>query len=310
MLSSYPVRQFSPWQQAIIGTFVAEEGGSQMRVVYLDMLFLTSFLIQYLLLRATGTFSGLPFKRKRLALSALAGAVYATVFYLRPPPSGPLLFLHLLFGALFVWLGFGFESARNFRKRLLTFFLLALVFAGGVVGLSLAGAVARIDFKTLLVSILICYGGISLFFSGAARHGGRLGETVPIRIAKGKREVRFQALLDSGNTLKDPISNAPVLIVEPDSVRAILPGASAGILRGENLKNPSAVLEDLRLAGEHRGYRLIPYRALGIEHGLLLGFRPERIWVLEKERKDLLVALSPVELSEGAGYCALIGTLN
>ena len=64
-----------------------------------------------------------------------------------------------------------------------------------------------------------------------------------------------------------------------------------------------------RLAGRGGGlrFRLLPYRAVGVECGLLLAVRVDRARVGTEDYGSILVALSPTPVSDGGGYQALIG---
>ena len=63
--------------------------------------------------------------------------------------------------------------------------------------------------------------------------------------------------------------------------------------------------------GEWRGrFRLLPYRSVGVDRGLLLALRVDRAVFDGVERGPLLVALSPTPVSDGGGYRALVGPLD
>jgi stage II sporulation protein GA (sporulation sigma-E factor processing peptidase) len=59
-----------------------------------------------------------------------------------------------------------------------------------------------------------------------------------------------------------------------------------------------------------RRFRLLPYRAVGVAHGLLLAVRTDKAVLGDRELKGLLVALSPTPVSDGGGYQALMGDLE
>jgi stage II sporulation protein GA (sporulation sigma-E factor processing peptidase) len=65
-----------------------------------------------------------------------------------------------------------------------------------------------------------------------------------------------------------------------------------------------------RLAKEANGikFRLLPYRAVGVDCGMLLAVRMDRILVTGEVLHNQLVALSPTPLSDGGGYSVLIGS--
>ena len=54
-------------------------------------------------------------------------------------------------------------------------------------------------------------------------------------------------------------------------------------------------------------WRLLPYRAVGVEHALLLAVRVDNARVAGEDYGPILVALSPTPVSDGGGYSALIG---
>ena len=71
---------------------------------------------------------------------------------------------------------------------------------------------------------------------------------------------------------------------------------------------PAQALSRLN-TGEFRGrFRLLPYRAVGVECGLLLAIRPDSVWLEGQERSSMLVALSPTPVSDGGSYRALVGS--
>lgn len=292
-----------------------------MRVIYVDTLFFLNMAVNYLLLLGTGHFSGLPFKRRRLFLSSLLGAAYAVLACMNGFEMLNSVFFKAVSGAVMVFAGFGCDSLKNFGKRLVLFFLVSAVFGGGVFAAYIAGGgtpsgfgegmlYTRISLKVLIISVAACYGLVSIFFGGAGRHGAFGRETAEVRVRSGGREAVFSALVDSGNTLRDPVTGTPVLIAEPEAVRPVLPPAIRGLFDRSSVKSPSELMEVLSGTEYAVRFRLIPFRAVGTESGLLIAFRPDRIEIAGKPAKGMLIAFSPNELSEGAGYCALVGAVK
>ena len=56
-----------------------------------------------------------------------------------------------------------------------------------------------------------------------------------------------------------------------------------------------------------RGARLVPYRAVGVECGVLLAVRSRSVKADGRPLGGLLVALSPTPVDDGGAYQALIG---
>jgi stage II sporulation protein GA (sporulation sigma-E factor processing peptidase) len=288
-----------------------------MRVIYIDALFFLNLAVNYLLLLGTGHFSGYPFSRRRLLVSALFGAAYAVLACM---PD--FTFLNSVAAKAFsavsmVYIGYGYGDIRSFGKRLLLFLLVSIVFGGGVFAAYIAGGgtpdsfndgiiYARIPLKVLVISILVCYGIVSIFFGGAGRHGAFSRETAKVRVRYDDRENCFTALIDTGNTLRDPVTGAQVIVAEPEAVKAVFPAEIRGLIDRESVRDPAALMEVLATTAHAVRFRLIPFRTVDTECGMMIVFRPDCVEIGGKKKKRILVALSPVGISEGAGYCALV----
>ena len=103
------------------------------------------------------------------------------------------------------------------------------------------------------------------------------------------------ALLDTGNSLFDPVSGMEVMVVSAHALSPVFadyPGLAA--CPAVELVERAARFPEL--AGR---FRLIPYSAVG-GAGLLAAFRPDALTVGGETRAELLAAVSP-EL-QGDGY--------
>ncbi|MDL2274145.1 sigma-E processing peptidase SpoIIGA [Oscillospiraceae bacterium OttesenSCG-928-G22] len=290
-----------------------------MKTIYVDTLFLINGIINYLLLLTAAQLSGYPYRRFRLVLAALFGGVYAVVCLFPATLFFSGVLFRVLSGALMVAIAFGEHPLRVFLRRCVLFFIVSFLFGGGVLALYIAtgrelflqgGSIyVPVSVKTLLIATGICYAIVSLFLRGSFRHGKKDGEIVAVSLELEGKTCTFQALRDTGNTLCDPLTNHPVLVAEASAVLPLFSGDARKILASNALNDAPGALEKLAGAGEGRRFRLLPYRAVGTESGMLLAFRPDRAEVAGKPVPALLVALSPSELSEGAGYSALAGVL-
>jgi stage II sporulation protein GA (sporulation sigma-E factor processing peptidase) len=98
-----------------------------------------------------------------------------------------------------------------------------------------------------------------------------------------------------------------VLVAEPERRQDSAPAHLRPLLDRRALAQPAETLEALSLLGESSRFRLIPYRSVGRDCGLLLAFRTDSALVGGRRRENLLVALSPNPISDGGGYTALAG---
>lgn len=269
-----------------------------MEVVYIDEVFALNALVDYLLLLCAAKLAGEPFRRLRFALAALAGGLYAAGAVL--PGWGflthPLYKLAAAVGMVLVAYG----GSRRLLRLTMVFFGVAAAFGGGVLALQLLwGAPRALDLPTVLLCSAGCYVFLSLIFQRTARHGG--GELAKAELELAGRRCRLTALVDTGNTLTDPATGRPVMVAEGDRLGALFPPGE-GPEPGE-LDDPVSALERRR-GGR---WRLLPYRAVGVEHALLLAVRVDSAKVAGEDYGPILVALSPTPVSDGGGYSALIG---
>ena len=125
---------------------------------------------------------------------------------------------------------------------------------------------------------------------------GKIGskKMIPIELETNGKIVRCTALQDTGNTLKDPLTGEPVLVVASDI------GQQLTGLTQEQLRNP---VESVMLLP---GLRLIPYRAVGTRSGFLLAQKFSNVRVGTR-RGSALVAFAPERLSMDGEYQALTG---
>lgn len=285
---------------------------TEMTVVYIDSLFLLNWIVDYLLLLATARLSGEIIRRLRLALGAALGALYAAATFF--PGMGFLGHPACRLGSAVLMILCSFGGSRRLLRVTLVFFGLACAFGGGILaigllvgrGLSLRNGIlySAMDLKLILLSAAFCYVLLTLFFQRAARHSRR--ELRRSILTLGDKQIVLTALMDTGNTLADPVSGRPVMVAEGEKLQSFLPEK----IGREQLRDPVSAMECLSDTGEGRRFRLLPYRSVGVECGMLLALRVDRVQVGEEDYGSMLVALSPNLVSDGGGYNALVGTLG
>jgi stage II sporulation protein GA (sporulation sigma-E factor processing peptidase) len=200
-----------------------------------------------------------------------------------------------------------FGSEKGLLKNTCLFFISSAALGGAVFAVGYFGSggteygqgglYERLDTRVVFIIILLSYGIISVVTDRIFSHAGV--ELVPVEIVARGKKLQLTALVDTGNTLTELGNNRPVLIAEGEVCRALL---SPDI----QVEKP---IEALRILNENnvKGFSLLPYRAVGVPHGLLLAMRAEEIRLGKKTVKNMLVALSPTPVSDGGGYHALIG---
>ena len=287
-----------------------------MTVIYVDTLFLLNALVDYLLLLAAARLAGEPLRRLRFLAGAALGGLYAAALFL----PGLAFLAHPLcrLAAAALMLVTAYGGSRRLLRQGLLFLALTCAFGGGVVaigllgnrGLTLGNGVfySPLDLKTVLLSAAGCYGVLTLVFRRIGRHTAAGGELVSARLTLGERAVTFPALVDTGNTLADPVSGRPAMVAEGEAAAGLFPPDHRP--ERADLLDPAGGLARLGTGEWRRRLRLLPYRAVGVDRGLLLAVRADGLELDGKAWGPVLVALSPTPVSDGGGYRALIGPME
>ena len=256
--------------------------------VYLDLVVLLNFAVNYGLLRMTAQLTGARAGPWRLGAGAAVGALYAGACVL--PGLGFLAGNLWRVGFLGVMVTAAFGLGRQQLRQGFLFLGLSLALGGLALCLRLR------SFWALVLGVgtlaLLC----RLFLRGGMGHAGQL---VPVSIALGSKRVQLTALRDSGNTLSDPFSGQGVLVAQYDTAERLLP-----ICR-DQLRDPGKALEALHAQAPAVKCRLIPYRAVGAG-GLLLAVQCDQVTIGGKPAGPL-VAFAPDRLSAAGEYEALTG---
>ena len=119
------------------------------------------------------------------------------------------------------------------------------------------------------------------------------------------RKSQVLALFDTGNTLRDPITGRPAVVVEWEVLAQLFPEdcrPDAGALA-----DPVRWVQRLDRDDWKGRFRLLSYRSVGVEYGLLLAVRTDWIEVNGVRWEGILAALSPTPVSDRGRYRALVG---
>ncbi len=124
------------------------------------------------------------------------------------------------------------------------------------------------------------------------------------------KNIKVISMVDTGNMLKEPISNIPVIVVEHSCFDGIIPKEILdnidNILGGDF----SGISKDIQNEYIPK-LKLIPFTSLGKQNGMLLGLKPKslKIEYLEevKNVEKVIIGLYNKKLSKNSEYKALIG---
>ncbi len=270
-----------------------------MQTIYIDILLCINLIVNFLLLSAAAFCTHENTPVKRLLLGAAVGAVGSLTILLPPMPFLASAAVKTAVGAATVFSAFGRTSIRKFLK-LCGVFLTATFFFGGIVAavwflltpkdLFMKNGVVYLNISPvmLIMTTALSYGAFRLFnrFSGRVR----IEESVCIlTVRRGSEYMRVPAKIDTGNTLCEPFSGCPVIVVGRETARAIIP---------VQLKEYETVTT-LRYRQEVSGVRFVPFTSVG-GRGILPCFKADEVFINDAPcSKCVYVAVCEEERIQG-----------
>lgn len=293
-----------------------------MPIIYIDVLFVVNLIINYILLRACCIFSGLKLNKYRVVLGAFVGACYAVLIFF---PNFSVIYstiCKMLISMLIVAVSFPFYSVRSYIKALLIFYIVSFGFGGCVLGIfyfsdvgAKLGAVYsngvlyfNLPWTILALSGTIFFIAVKLFafFSGKVYRGHNLRKK--LYLSFGEKSAEITALLDTGNSLVDPVSLSPVIIVEYKLLKNLFNDDIKQALDRIGCDNITWIMSDVAEKGLPA--RLIPFSSLGKDNGMLIGFVPDRAEIRDdcgvKVLGKCVIGLYDRPLSKDRSYGALL----
>ncbi len=280
------------------------------QVIYIDVLLCVNLLINYVILILEANLLNLRIKRKRLILSALIGSFYSIFIFFDQINLLLSLFIKLLMSITIILIAYGFINTRSFVKSIVTFYFINFIF-GGIIfciwyfispkGIFIKNGIVYFDISPILLilSTVVIYFSIKIYqyFLGESD----LHDSVcDLEILNKGRIVKLFAKVDTGNSLKEPFSNKPVIVAEYESLKDILPPEVKNYIQDN--------VEDWTAKGKKTSLlRVIPYSTVSGE-GLLPAFIPEKVTIKYKNKtyiKETFLAISKRNLFLG-DYKALV----
>lgn len=205
-------------------------------VIYVDVLFVVNFFINFLLLQITAKLTKKDSKLYKLIISSCLGGLYSFIILLNELPSYIVVLSKLLVAAVMVLIAFKFYRLSSFLKAVLVFFFSSLIILGVVVGVYFAtktdliainnsSVYFNISARGLLLSASLSY-VLSCVIIRFYNRSLSKNEFYSLEIYNNNEEVKLNALVDTGNKLREPFSNNPVIIVDSEKCKKIVGSAN------------------------------------------------------------------------------------
>jgi stage II sporulation protein GA (sporulation sigma-E factor processing peptidase) len=289
--------------------------------VYGDIILLENLIMNFIILFCTAKLLKHKYSWFLLAIAAFIGAIYALGSYVAYFEYFYTPFMKIIFSVLIITIAYLPHHIRDFAKLISVFYITSFVFGGAAFGLFYFlnglkyisyGTFYIKDFpvKTLVVSIVIAYFVVKFSWGFVQNRVRREKIITEIMILMDNRKVTIMALVDTGNALNEPLTNAPVVVVEYASIKELLPKDVQGIFEKDNQNDFNIIAHIMSNSDLITRFRVIPFKSLGKENGMLLGFKPDEVQLTENNKlqsiKNIIIGIYNKKLSNDGEYSALI----
>lgn len=254
-----------------------------MQIIYPDVLFLVNFCMDFIALYLSGIFIHARKNKKQIAISAFIGGVFSVLMLLLDTKGLIGILLGVCLPVLLCYVAYGIEIVGwRFCRLIIIFYVVSLLMGGAITAFyNFLYDFFRYDRNQIiyeknrilifLILSLLC-SALIYFFAHIFNFDASVVKCDISVYFSGKSKT-FSALVDSGNLLRDPFSNASVIIMNISSAENFLPEHMYRFFKkwdGE---------EEICADQNCVSLRFIPCNSLGGKK-LLVGYRPDKVEIL------------------------------
>lgn len=288
--------------------------------IYIDVVLIENLIMNYIILFTTGLILKLKIQSIRILIASLLGAIYSILAYTGVLKIYASFLLKIVLSILIVYIAFNPQNVKKMWKDLLIFYLTSFVFGGAAFALIYIVKPQDIimknglflgtyPLKTVMLGTVIAFAVIIAAFSIVKSRISQKDMFCEIETKINNKIVKTRAMIDTGNMLKEPITNTPVVVVEHTLLYECIPKEILdnleNIIGGDFEKVPEQIKEKYISK-----LKLIPFSSLGKQNGMLLGIKPEYIKIIKEEeeiKKNVIIGIYNKSLTKKGEYRALMG---
>ena len=288
--------------------------------IYIDVIIVENLIMNYIILYATGTISKVKISYLRIFCSSLIGAIYAITEYTFKLNIYSNIIIKTILSVIIIYVAFNPQNIKKMCKQLIIFYVTTFTFGGIATyliyvlkpqniiiknGMYVGTYVLKVIFIGAIVGTII----LAIAFKMTKNKLTKKDMICKVKIKLNGKEETVEAMVDTGNMLKEPITGTPVVVVERTSLYELLPkeilNNTESILGGDFEKIPEEIKNEYVPK-----LKLIPFASLGKQNGMLVGIKPEKIEVINEqteEEKNAIIGIYNKSLTKRGEYKALIG---
>ena len=220
-----------------------------------------------------------------------------------------------------IYISFAPKNIKEMAKMLVFFYFVSCVFGGAALGVIYMVNSGKISIQngiivgnytlvTVFLGVIVAFVIILLAFRFVKAKISKKDLYCNIIIKINQKRIRTKAMIDTGNLLKEPITNIPVVVVESKLLFKTIPNEILenieNILGGDLEKIPENIKNEYMSK-----LKVIPFSSLGKQNGMLLGLKADGIEIEEennvKNVDKVILGIYNKRLSKKDEYGALLG---
>lgn len=288
--------------------------------IYIDVVLIENLIMNYIILYATGIILKLKINHIRIIIASLLGAIYSIIAYVESLKIYSNIILKIILSILIVYVAFNPQNIKKMWKEVVIFYLTSFIFGGVAFALIYVVKPQNIlmrnglflgtyTLKTVMLGAIVSFVIIVIAFKIIKTKISKKDMFCNIEIKINGKKIKTIAMIDTGNCLKEPITNTPVVVVEHTLLSECIPKQILDNLEKIIGGDFTEVDEDIKNEYISK-LKLIPYSSLGKQNGMLLGLRPEDFKIINEEEektKNVIIGMYNKSLTKRGEYRALIG---
>ncbi|MDX8044936.1 sigma-E processing peptidase SpoIIGA [Gracilibacillus sp. S3-1-1] len=253
-----------------------------MVVVYLEIVWLLNFMIDWMILLLTQSITKYMTKWFRIVLASFFGSVIVPISFLFPAFPIDMLGVKVAHSFLIIFIAFGFRNVATYLKVVCTFYFMTFSIGGGLFAIhylfSTDSLFAQVNMQSDQIHGLFVLIGFPIiyYFTKIRMDKHKLEQFQQeffyrVHIKWKERQVETTGYLDSGNHLVDPLTQTPVIIVDETVL--------LHWFTEEEVSQLHTTSQDLTNDGVDQfspvTFRMLPFQGVGGNVDFMLAFKPD-----------------------------------
>ncbi|MBE5959413.1 MAG: hypothetical protein E7254_11205 [Lachnospiraceae bacterium] len=243
--------------------------------VYIDEYFFINSFVDFLLILVASKIRKSKPSVKRMIVASLVGGGYSLAVLILELQNSilELCITYIVMSVLLALIAFGYINLAHILKNVVALFMVTFIFCGIINGLFTKNIIrsnTSLIVTAIIVSIVIILVNEYLNNNGVSNE-----KIIDVVLVLGERKVKVRALVDTGNFLREPITQKPVSIVRECIMKKLIEGND----------------NNLRMM-------VVPFRSVGRENGILSAYIVDKMYIL-KESGGIVVERPIIAMYKG-----------